>query len=209
MTMPAIGPWVLLAVGAIVLLGALWGTLKPNGPKSLWLAWIFGLACAGTGIYGPMFLSSYADFLKTLEQLQSNPSQETYTTALQKIADGEFTPQQSDVVLRYLTSQPSEGLDTLLTRYSQNAKDSVAKQQLAESGTALSQRLALVGKGAEKLDAEGTLQQRVTSFDQTTKNLIANSVLKKPDSEISALKFNKDALKNWARTEKFNVEKYK
>jgi hypothetical protein len=174
------GPWVLLALGALTLLGALVNSFRKVPARTTWIMWIIGFAISGVSTYGPWFLGPYSDFVKTVTQLQSSPSPETYSEALQKVAEGKFSPTYDSIIVHVALSQPVDGMDSLLQLSIQKARGDEEKKILAgaqnvwtakkAAATELSQRIA------QSDQAENTLQ----SFDPVTKSLVARAILKRP-----------------------------
>lgn len=133
MNIQAIGPWVLLGVGTLALLAAVLGSLRRPPPKGLWMPWIFGFAIAGVGVYGPVFLQSYTEFVKVLLEMQEAPSPKTYAQVFEKVGSGELPADYSEIALSYSLERPVEGMDRLLENAIKNATDPKGKEALLDA----------------------------------------------------------------------------
>jgi hypothetical protein len=195
MNIQAIGPWVLLGVGTLALLAA----VKQPTPKGLWMPWVFGFAIAGVGVYGPVFLHSYSEFVKTLLAMQKAPSPDTYADVFQKVGSGDIPPDYGKIALSYSLERPVEGMDQLLETAIQKATDPQGKQALIEA------KKTLEGKqqAAEALETaimRGTVPaESIRHFDPATRSRVARPLLKLPDERLRELRINRDELREFDR----------
>ncbi len=199
MTTQNVGPWLILVVGVVALIAAVWGSLSSTAQKKVWLLWVFGLACAGVGTYGPVFLSSYGGFLNVLQNIQTNPSTETYASALGDIASGKLKPEEADAVLQYIVNKPVEGTDSLLSVYAEQASDPGARQYLAAADSVLVQRKRVSNELIKNLSQQSSFETSVEHFDPTTRALIARQVLANPGVVSPSVAVNRDKLREWAK----------
>lgn len=64
-----VGAWILLGVGVVLLLCGGYSVVKGKAPRFPWI-WIFGTLTAGTGVYGPAFMTPYREFLEVLAKME-------------------------------------------------------------------------------------------------------------------------------------------
>lgn len=195
MSIGDVGPWVLLGVGTVILLGAVWGVFKGKQAKSLWMMWIVGFATSGVAIYGPAFLGQYGEFVKVLMQLQSNPTPETYSKALDEVAAGKFPAAYDSVIVQFALSQPVEGMDSLLQHSLGKATDETRRQILANAAATWTARKEAAKEIGRHLSESDDPEAKLASFDPVTRSLVAKSLLKESSSESFPAKFDREKLK--------------
>ena len=193
-----VGPWILLGVGVVTLLGALWGTLRQKQAKSLWIMWIIGFAVSGVAIYGPVFLSSYSEFVRTLLQLQKSPSTETYSAALQRVAEGTFPSSYDSIIVNFALSQPVDGMDSILQVSLGKAKDGEHRKFIADAQSAWSGRKAAAKELGHLIRENPDGEAKIASLDPVTQSLVARSLLQEPVTEGEPEKINRVMLKRLA-----------
>jgi len=190
-----VGPWVLLGIGVVTLLGALWGTLRQQPAKSLWMMWIIGFAVSGVGIYGPVFLTSYSEFVKTLLELQKSPSPETYSAALQNVAEGKFPPGYDSIIVKVALSQPVDGMDSLLQLSVGKAKNEQRRMILADAQAVWAGRKAAARELGQRIGQSPDAESRLTSLDPVTRSLVARSLLQQPVAAMDTQRIARATLK--------------
>lgn len=193
-----VGPWILLGVGVVILLGALWGALRQKPAKSLWIMWIIGFAVSGVGIYGPVFLSSYSQFVQTLLQLQKSPSPETYSAALQSVAEGKYPSSYDSIIVNFALSQPVDGMDSILQLSLGKAKDSEHRKFIADAQSAWSGRKAAARELGHRIHENPDGEAKLASLDPVTQSLVARSLLQEPVTEGEPERINRVMLKRLA-----------
>jgi hypothetical protein len=179
MTPSEIGPWLMLGLGALSIVAALYATvfLRPV-KKGLIVLWIFGLAMLGIGSYGPMFLSEYGSFVSTMTSLNATPSKETYQQAFDKVASGKLTGDYGNIVLRYAVNHPVEGTDTLLRASIGTATNPAGRNALLSADTLLTQKYAVANRLMESVLHDTSATRTLESFDPATRALVAQSLLR-------------------------------
>lgn len=193
-----VGPWVLLGIGAVTLLGALWGTLRQKQAKSIWMMWIIGFAVSGVGIYGPIFLSSYSEFVKTLLELQRSPSRESYSAALQKVAEGQFPARYDSVIVYVCLNQPVDGMDSLIQVWLTHAKDDQRRKTLEEAKTAWAGRKVAAKELGVRIHESPDGEAKLASLDPVSRSLVARSLLQRPVTEAEPERIDRNALRRLA-----------
>lgn len=119
------GAWGLIAVGLFVLVRASFTTR--SGERAPYVAWVFGLAAAGVGTYGPAFLKPYSEFLEPFIALQREPSEANYEEFLKKAANDELPLAIQELGVAYMVDHPIEGLDKDFARVAPAAKTQATK----------------------------------------------------------------------------------
>jgi hypothetical protein len=150
MDIQIIGPWVLLAVGAFILVIAAIKHVRSTQPGKGWpWAWVFGLGTAGVGLYGPTFLVPYAEFLKPLMGMVDSPNAETYASAFEAVGRNEIPPDYQEVALAYALDRPIPEMEPILARAVDQAPEGRGKEALAQSLESLKARKRMALKAAE------------------------------------------------------------
>src|SRR5688572_15933168 len=96
----------LVLCGIVLLLCGGWCVLRENKSKYILVLFVFGLAAAGLGAYGPMFLEPYGKFLQPLFAAVSSPTKPTYSELFHKIGNGSLPPKYQEVALAYAMDRP-------------------------------------------------------------------------------------------------------
>ena len=193
-----VGPWVLLGIGSVILLGALWGMLRQKPVKSVWIMWIIGFAVSGVGIYGPVFLSSYSGFVRTLLELQRSPSPETYSAALQKVAEGKFPARYDSVIVYVCLNQPVDGMDSLIQASLTNARDDQRKKILEGAKAAWAGKKIAAKEVSRQIHGSPDIEAKLASLDPVDRSLVARSLLQMPVAEAEPEKIDRSVLKMMA-----------
>ena len=130
MAITTVGPWVLLLVGVVTVLGAVWLTVTKPDVRRPWWMWVFGVLLCGTGVYGPAFLTDYASFLKTLKTLSDEPSEANYQAFLQDMADGDVPESVQDAGTALMLQHPIPQLERLVESAEVQASSPAVKAKL-------------------------------------------------------------------------------
>lgn len=195
----AVGPWVLLGVGTLSLLGALFISLTRKEGKSPWIIWVFGFGISGVGIYGPVFLSSYGSFLKTIADLKSDPTAQAYSSAFDKIGNGDLSAEHADVVLQYAIAQPVEATDSLLQVAITKAKDPAGKRALENAKTLYLEKQASVRFVARALEQSPNPSLQLDSLDAVTRTMVARKLLEIPPSNLQRMNIDRNRIAMYSK----------
>ena len=168
MDIQIIGPWVLLGVGVLTLIGALWVTVRQIAPRRSWILWVFGFAIAGVGAYGPLFLKPYGEFLDVVFRMQDSPGPDTHKEVFKMIGDRQVPPKYQKLALAYALENPVEGMDELLEKAIENSTDPRGKQALVIAQESLKGKKKL----ADELSTLGGLKQKIKKLIPVTQHLI-------------------------------------
>ena len=114
MEITTVGPWILLGMG-MLLLGI--GTLPlahtairvagvKEGNLICIILLIFGVLCAGLGIYGPSFMGQYAEFLRAMSPMVKTPDTKSYQVVFDRIGKGDFDSEFQEIALSYALDRP-------------------------------------------------------------------------------------------------------
>ncbi len=182
MKIEEIGPWILLFVGALLLLGgASLAARKRGSVPMITILLIFGLGTAGIGVYGPTFLDRY-QLLKTVGPLIGSPSHESYNAFLSGVARGDVGPLERELGLSYILQRPIDGTEELLQAATAKAEQDDARVALSAAGQWLEgrQRVAAV-LAADLMPSNHTArlsEEQVKLFDPATRTLIIRDLEK-------------------------------
>jgi len=184
-----IGPWILFGVGVLMLVMAAAACYRGNEPKKPWI-WIFGLAAAGVGVYGPAFLNPLGKFVNPILQMQESPSVETYEAVFEQIGEGKLPPKFQELALAYAFDRPVAGMEEALDRAAQKASDTTGRTALQNAKLEVDARIALAQREVAAL-APGGLDQnalsRLRALPSEDRTLAAGELLRRPtrlDSEV-------------------------
>ena len=128
-----VGPWILLGIGTLLMLAAVYNTVVQQGRPFNLLA--FGLLSIGVGIHGPLFMGQYAEFFRIMSPMVGTENPETYKEVFDRIGQGDFDPELQKIALGYALSRPIEDMDCLLSEAIASATN--------DQGQAALQKLAL------------------------------------------------------------------
>jgi hypothetical protein len=178
MSVQVVGPWVLLGLGVVIVLVQLWLSLGGRSQvRSSVLAFVFGLAFCGTGIFGLPFLSAYGQFLKTAEifkQVIEAPSPESYGKALKAVAEDRIAPLQQKAILAYMVDRPVSGMDVLLADATKRATKPIARRALEDAGRDYQLRVESTDKLLTALKATNQLTpQTLQTLDRGSRAFVA------------------------------------
>jgi hypothetical protein len=109
--MISVGRWVMLTLGVLALLGAIWMALKAKGSL---LMWVFGVLLLGMGSFGMEFIPKYSDWLGKLSDMIKNPGKESYGAFFASVGKQTLTPDIQQIGIDYAINHPIEGMESLL-----------------------------------------------------------------------------------------------
>jgi hypothetical protein len=179
MSVQSVGPWVLLGLGVVIILVQLGLSLGGrSGAATSVLAFVFGLAFCGTGVFGVPFLSAYGEFLKASEILRKvieAPSAASYGDALKAVAEGTVGPDQQKVILAYMVERPVAGMDALLADAAKRATKPTTRQTLEDAGRDYRLRTETTDKLLTALRATQQLTpQTLETLDRGSRAFVAD-----------------------------------
>jgi hypothetical protein len=186
-----VGSWVLITIGAVTLLMALWLTFKQANLKFIIIAWAFGLAATGSGTFGPDFLEHYGALIKPLVDMLKIPNAQTYSTFFQEVATGKVPAGQSDLGLSYALENPVEGMDSLLAEAERVAVDVAAREKLVAARTDLRLKAAAAAALLGPLEEMGP----PVLLDSVSAAKLARPLMALPDSALLRLEVDRDVLR--------------
>lgn len=193
MNIQTVGPWILLGVGTVTLLGAAFVSVRHSAPKGLWLMWVFGFAIAGVGVYGPAFLEPYGKLIRPIMAMLASPNAATYNAVFDKVASGELPPEYQDIGLAYALERPIEDMDQLFTEAIQNSTDPAGKLALEEAQATLEGKKLV----ADELAKRSSLTvEDIKRFDPTTRQLVSGRLLQLPNATLIERNLNPEVLRN-------------
>jgi hypothetical protein len=208
MQIAVIGPWVLLVLGVVTLLAAVWASVTKPNPTRLWLMWVFGLAIAGIGIYGPVFLGPYQQFIGAITAMQEKPNQDTYKEAFVKVGKGELPPRYQEVVLAYALDRPVPDMANALKGAISQATDPQGKVALEKTAQSLQEKKAVAEQITKNILNEGpSARTKLETLDPTTKSLVSEELRKQPDSTLRAVQLDRPTVDKLAQPRDLRVTK--
>jgi hypothetical protein len=153
-----IGPWVILILGAAMLIGAviLAFVLKP--PTGLTPLLVFGILLVGLSVHGLAFLDPYGRWLAKWAQ---TPSAESYQEAVQKIAKGDLPEEYHGMVTSYMLEHPVRNLQAILDKGIETASNPADKDALVQAKNTL-----VRSRTTAELAEQGLRSQNRLNLDQ-------------------------------------------
>ena len=139
------GGYVLIVAGALLFLGggyaAIW---KPAG-KAPWLLVVFGFAAAGVGTYGPSFLGPLGDFVKAIDVLGGEPSEEEVRGVLDQVGRGEFPEGKAGAVVNQALAldRDPEAMKRTLDAAAAAATSPAGRKALRDGAAAMEGKIAV------------------------------------------------------------------
>ncbi len=198
MRIQEIGPWILLALGATSVIAGIWVGVKKSPPTGLWVMLVFGVAMAGVGIHGPLFMQPYGDFLA---RLLSAPTAETYKEFLEKAGKGEMPAEYREAGLALMLEKPVPELEGMLDEAIDTAPDPQGKESLSRAREDLKRKKETASRITRGLGLDGSiLIGEIAGLDSSTRALVANDLLGRPDRELSALNLRRSDLQKISGT---------
>jgi hypothetical protein len=204
-----VGPWIILALGMLVILCALFVILFRENRKGVVLMWVFGALFLGLGTYGLVFLSSYANFIKALNGLQSDMSEKNVSGVLDDIAKDKFKSGERDLLLNYIVDNPVSNLKDLMEQSSARATGSEGKTALRNAGTLLLQKQNVANDLSRMLANEEHPAKTLERFDPGTKALVARELVRVRPAARTERAGNSDTLRRLmvVKPYRFSVKK--
>lgn len=187
-----LGPWILVGLGAVGVLGAVYVSVKQTAPKGLWLMWVFSFAILGVGVYGPAFLVPYSKFIQPLLAMQQSPDAITYKAVFDDVANGELPPEYQEIALAYALESPVDGMEELLDEAISSSTDPIGKRALRRA------RESLDGKkrvAEELLSHHDLTAELIERFDPATRSLVIRPLLRMTDERLRDRNLGREALK--------------
>ncbi|MEM7051977.1 MAG: hypothetical protein AAF604_20080 [Acidobacteriota bacterium] len=130
MLLQAIGPWILVVLGAVTVVTAIIGSFKKLPLGGTVVKWIFGVALLGIGTYGPAFLKDFTPFIEALNQVVAEPTVEGVVEFLDEGRKAGVTLQARQAVLIDVQNRPGTDSRELLEIYRQAAESSPEDQEI-------------------------------------------------------------------------------
>ena len=185
MEITTVGPWILLVIGALLMLAAIYVAAVHQGkPSSLLL---FGFLSIGVGIHGPLFMGQYADFWRAVLPITSESMDpKAYQDLFRRIGQGDFDTKLQDVALRYALDRPIQDMDRLLTEAIASATNDQGRSALERTKLAWAGKVKVANQLARQvesvpLDVEDL---EIEAFDPATRTLVAEELLARLREEL-------------------------
>lgn len=120
-----VGRWVLLALGVVAVLVALFVMVKPPIKRIAHPLWplAFGGLFLGIGIFGLEFIPHYRLWLESLTNMVENSGVESYEAFFAKVGTQEIPPAIQEFGINYAISNPVKEMDTMLDEAIAKAPD--------------------------------------------------------------------------------------
>ena len=182
MEITIVGSWILLGLGILLVLAAIYLVCVRGADLIYIILLIFGVLCAGVGTHGPLFMGQYAKWLEIMLSIvkMEDPDPKTYRMFLERIAKGDFDPELQEIALNYLRNHPTQDLATLLTEAINSASNEQGKKVLQEAKQELVVKIEMVKLLSQKLRPE-----EIKALDPATQMLIKNELKRPPKHELN------------------------
>ena len=197
MTVLTTGPWVLLGLGVITIIGALvFRIIHPRGGKP-WAMYIFGLALVGVGIWGPGFLIPYGGWIGNLSDLIDNPGQQSIAEFVKDVEEGKMPEEIEEIGLNYIVANPVPGvtdsiLEGALTR---TPSDSRSESILKDALDNLRGRQAAADHLLEISGPSTTSTQGLRQLDPNTREMIFQRAQRLSPQQLQMMSVNLDSIR--------------
>lgn len=180
MDIVSVGRWILLFLGALTVLAAIWFTLKNPNAKRPKFMWSFGVLVAGLGAFGPEFLPQYGNWLAKVTNMAENPGKQSYATFFNSVGSEKLPTALQKVGTNYAISHPVEDMDSIINDAIEKAPDNSDGQKVL-----MWAKDSFQGKQREINNLMTTKVSIDSSrtFDLTTRKLIYEKMRKLPDDQ--------------------------
>lgn len=120
-----VGRWVLLVLGVVTVLVALFVIAKPPIKPIAHPLWplAFGGLFLGIGVFGLEFIPQYRLWLKSLTNMVENSGVESYEAFFTKVGTQKIPPAIQEIGINYAISNPVKEMDTILSKTITKAPD--------------------------------------------------------------------------------------
>lgn len=185
MDLETIGPWVLFATGILLLWGAIGSHLFSQRDRSIWPLLIFGLAAAGTGIYGPLFLRDYGSFVEKLSSLhqaaQANPTDpeqaakalEAYSEFFNEVAAGDVSEEVASAGLALTLAYPLPGMEEKLSYAVSAAENTTGRDLLVQTEVELEGKRRVADELRQEAEiGPAEIPEETAHYDAGTKRFL-------------------------------------
>ena len=198
MDITVIGMWVMLALGVVTVFFAIRLTVKQAVLRALLLSWVFGVALAGVGTFGPGFLDPYSDFLKVVFDAMGSPSEETYAAVVDQIASEDVPDEIRELGLSFMLENPIEGMDAMLAEGMAKTDQVGARTAFTSARKTLevrSEAAAAALSPRRQRDASGAFERPALRLSDDVRRELVKPLLAQPDSVLTRYQLDRDALK--------------
>ena len=124
------GPWVLLVLGAFLILVAGYVYVRPAITKSPLPLLFFGVLLDGVAVHGIAFLDPYG---KLLASVQQHPSDETYKDAFSAIAAGNVPDRYANAIVDAALRSPTPQLTQVLDEAEKTATTAATRATIQDA----------------------------------------------------------------------------
>jgi hypothetical protein len=192
-----VGRWVLLALGVVTVLGAIFFRLKhPNAPQPKWML-IFGGLFAGLGVFGLEFLPKYRLWLAPVRDMVEKPSEKSYAAFFDSVSNEKIPKDLQKVGISYAVSHPVEGMEDVLENAIQKAPDNTSGEETL--------KWAMESFKGKQREVDHFVESKVgvasvRQFDPATRQLIYDKMQRLPDSRRRALGIDANLLQQYDKT---------
>lgn len=191
------GPPVLFAIGALALIEAIWMTVRKSPATLSFMPLICGLNCGfalvGVEMWGPLFLAPYADFMKSLSDMQKHPGGETCGNCFADVGSGKYPEEFGRIGTAFAINNRVEGLDSLLDESAEHTHDSSGAMLLRESRRIVIVNTEIASNYFQEIRKNNPTQPMTALLD-SSKGWQIGKYLAAPDSTLRSLRLNRIGL---------------
>lgn len=197
-----VGRWIMLIIGTLALLGAIWITLKG---RSVFLMWAFGVLLIGIGSFGMEFMPKYSDWLSKLSDMIKNPGKESYEAFFASVSKQKLPAELQQIGIEYAVSHPIEGIESIIKgvidRTPENTEGRKALNWAMENFKGKERVIDQILESKPKSEA-------VQNFDKATGEQVFNKLNKLPPDKLRTLEIDPGSIKSYRPIiDKFPVKK--
>jgi hypothetical protein len=204
MDMVSVGRWIMIVIGALALLVAIWITLK--GKSSL-LIWIFGILLLGIGSFGMEFMPKYSDWLSKVSDMIKTPGKESYEAFFASVSKQKLPAELQQIGIEYAINHPIEGMESIIKgvidRTPENTEGRKALNWAMENFKGKQRVIDQILESKPKSEV-------VQNFDQATGEQVFNKLNKLSPDKLWTLEIDPRSIKNFSPLiGKFPVKKHR
>jgi hypothetical protein len=203
MDIVSIGRWIMLIIGALALLVAIWTTLKGKGG---FLMWVFGVLLVGIGSFGMEFIPKYGDWMKRLSDMIKSPGKESYEAFFTSVSKQKLPAELQQMGIEYAVSHPVEGMDSIIKGVTDQTQNPNGKKALNWTIENFEGKQRVID---QILECKPT-SEVVQDFDQATAKQVFDKLEKLSPEKLRMLDIEPGSIKNYEPIiRRFPVEKHK
>lgn len=172
-----VGRWVMLVIGALILLAAIWSIIKrPEIKRPLML--LLGVFILGIGVFGLEFVPAYRQWIEVLKDMVNNPSEKSFSVFFEETSKENMPVELREIGINFATTHPIDRMEEILEEAIKRTPDN---KESGKSALKYAKR-SLQGNqlAVDRILRSTPAVDEVEKFDPVTRKLIYQRLIKDP-----------------------------